>query len=685
MRRLVVLVAAASCLAAQTRRQERDLRYEKDEPGRVTPAAKVSVPRGYALVVGIGEYRNLPETGQLRYSERDAEAIYSILISPEGGNFRFENVHKLIGPKATLANLKHELETWLPGIAREDDRVFIYFAGHGFVRGGKAYLAPYDIDLSRIASSGYPMDTLGNVIGSRVKAKWKVLLTDACHSGAINPDADVQAINRSLMDLNKSLFSFTASRDRERSFESPDWGGGHGIFTYYVVKGLEGQAEESGDGIVTADELAEYVRRNVREATGGKQNPVSERGSFDPNMLLAYVPSSRKPGAPPPPKEGTLIITTNMDGVEVFIDGKSHGVVNKSAPLRVPGLVPGAHTIKAVKMGYEPDGPREEMVYPGQEAPVNVRILVARRRNKAALDAFDKGLDEYNKGFAQHYKRAAAHFEEALRADPKYSQASLYLGRAYNALFENEPARKYFKLAIDIDPDYVEARATYGGMLLDLGDVDEAIRQLNAVVQRDPKHALAWCLLAQALRRKELYKESIEAARKSIALNPANGEAHLWLAESLRMSKQYPDAIGEYGQYLRLSNFNSGLAGQLNYWVNGFLTGLGRKKRAAQQDIWRELRSHAFFGLCDSERKLSHFDRAIEYCQQALAYDRGDPYVHYALALAYARKAEQTGSIENLPAARKHFAAMLEINAEMSEAEYAKKNIASIDALLRGH
>ncbi len=66
-------------------------------------------------------------------------------------------------------------------------------------------------------------------------------------------------MNRSLLNLSTSLFSLTASRDREQSFESQQWGGGHGIFTYYVVKGLEGEADTNGDGIVTADELAEYV------------------------------------------------------------------------------------------------------------------------------------------------------------------------------------------------------------------------------------------------------------------------------------------------------------------------------------------------------------------------------------------------------------------------------------------
>ena len=63
------------------------------------------------------------------------------------------------------------------------------------------------------------------------------------------------------------------------------------IFTYYVVKGLEGEARTTnGDGVVSADELAEYVHTNVRLATNAAQNPTSERGSFDPNMVLAYNP-----------------------------------------------------------------------------------------------------------------------------------------------------------------------------------------------------------------------------------------------------------------------------------------------------------------------------------------------------------------------------------------------------------
>lgn len=676
--RALILALLALPLAAQ-QTQQRDLKIEKDVVP--PPAAKpkgVVIPRSYALVVGISKYQSIPEKLQLQFAERDAEAIYSILISPEGGNFRAENVHKLVGPKATLAALRRELETWLPSVAKDEDRVLIYFAGHGFVYRGKAYLAPYDIDLGNIGATGYGMDALGAAIGSKIRARSKIVLTDACHSGAITPE-DTQSINRSLADLQKSVFSLTASRDRERSFESPDWGGGHGIFTYYVVKGMEGSADENGDGIVTADELAEYVHVNVREATKGAQNPTSDRGSFDPNMLLSYVPSAAKPGAPPPPKLGTLIFESNMDGVEVFVDGQSAGIVNKGKPLMLPGLKPGAHTIKGVKMGYEPDGPREETVYPGQESTVSIRILIARRRPRAASDALDKGLEFYKEGFERNYKKAAEWFEKALAIDPQYSQAALYLGRTYNALYEQEKAEKAYRRAIEIDPDYLEARAGFGGMLLDIGNTDEALRQFHAVLQRRPDHVLALTLQAQALRMKELYPDSIESARKAIRLAPASAEPHMWLAESLRLSGKYEEARREYGEYLRLSDFDSKLAGQINYYVLGFLAGLGRKKHAAQRDIWKDLRSLAYFGMCDCERKLSRFDPAIDYCQKSLTYDPADPYAHFALALAFTRKANQTGSCETLPAALRHFRAVVDLNADLAEAQMARQNIANIE------
>src|SRR5438067_10701091 len=117
MRLLFFFLAGVLAIA----QQQRDLKIETVGPPK-SPAG-FTIPRSYAVIVGISKYKNLPANMQLQYSERDAQAIYTILISPEGGNFKAENVHLLIGEKATLAGMRQEIGTWLPGIAKPDDRV----------------------------------------------------------------------------------------------------------------------------------------------------------------------------------------------------------------------------------------------------------------------------------------------------------------------------------------------------------------------------------------------------------------------------------------------------------------------------------------------------------------------------------------------------------------------------------
>jgi uncharacterized caspase-like protein/tetratricopeptide (TPR) repeat protein len=647
----------------------------------------VAVPRSYALVIGIAHYQTLPASAQLKYPDRDAEAIYTTLISQEGGDFPAEHVHVLTDSQATLANMKHELEVWLPSVTEPSDRVLIYFAGHGFITRGKAYLAPYDVDLHNLSGTAFPMSTLGELVGGQIKGKWKVLITDACHSGAITPETNPQQLNQSLLDVHQSIFSLTASRDREQSFESAQWGGGHGIFTYYVVRGMAGAADTNKDGVVTADELAEYVHTNVREATNAQQNPTSERGSFDSNMVLAYDPTQAQVASLPAAKYGSLVVETNMENTELWLDGKDVGTVTKAAALRLPGLTPGSHTIKGVHMGYEPDGPREEIVYPGQETTVSLRILIARMRNKAAVDLLDQGIDAYKKGFEANYKKAAADFEQAVAIDPKYSQAYLYLGRVENALYDDDKATAAFEKAIAIDPDYEEARVSYAAALLDQGGLDEAVRQLNAALQQKPEDGTALYLLSQAYARKGDFADGKTAAAHAVKVTPGNGEAHFWLAECERHLNEAPAAEAEYTQYLQLSNFNSGTAGKVNYYVGGFLLGMGEKRRAAQQDIWREQHGQANVGICDCEWMQKRYDQAIPYCEKALSFLPGDLWANYRLGVIYIEEVSAASSASSdqqkvlglLSAARTHFSGVIAANPDTEEAERSRKYISRID------
>ena len=321
-------------------------------------------------------------------------------------------------------------------------------------------------------------------------------------------------------------------------------------------------------------------------------------------------------------------------------------------------------------------------MYPGTESTVNIKILIARRRAKPAEEALDKGLSYYQKGYEDNYKKAAEQFEKAFQLDPTYSQAAYYLGLTYNALFDEDKAQQYYKKAVGIDPDFLEAHAAYAGMLLDIGDVDEALRQINAVLVLQPNHAGALTMAAQAYRLKELYPQSIDAAHKAIALAPKNGEPHLWLGDSLRLSGKLAEAGAEYDQYLKLSDFDSKLAGQLNYYVLGSLFGIGRKKRAAQEDIWKDLRSLAYFGICDCQYLAKQYDSAIVACQKSLSYSKQDPYAHFDLGRAYMHKALAANSEADLDPALQHFRQVIAINPDLDEAKAARQNIANIQKAL---
>jgi tetratricopeptide (TPR) repeat protein len=397
-------------------------------------------------------------------------------------------------------------------------------------------------------------------------------------------------------------------------------------------------------------------------------------------MWLSFIPANVTPGTAPPPGLGSLTIVVNMDGVEVFVDGNSVGIVDKSKPFRMPGLTPGQHTVKGVHQGFEPDGPREETVFPGTESTVNIKILIPRRRSKAAEEALDKGIKLYQN--RDDYNKAAEQFQKALQLDATYSQAAYYLGLTYNALFEEEKAQQYYKKAIEIDPDYLEAHANYAGMLLDIGDVDEAIRQINTVLTLQPNHAVALTMLAQAYRFKELYGQSIEAAQKAIALAPKSAEPHLWMGDSLRLTGKLADAGAEYGQYLKLSDFDSKFGGKLNYYVLGSLFGMGRKKHAGTEDIWKDLRSLAYFGICDCQYLSKQYDSAIVACQKSLSYYRQDPYAHFDLGLAFMHKALAANNPADLDPALQHLQQVIAINPDLDQAKIAQRNIAGIQKAL---
>jgi uncharacterized caspase-like protein len=126
---------------------------------------------------------------------------------------------------------------------------------------------------------------LQDVFTRILKAKRVVTFADTCHSygfsgasahGKKSNNLVNQYLSRFANDSDRAVI--TASDISQLSYESDKWGGGHGVFTFFLLKGLHGEADFNKDGTVTAGELFSYIHDTVDKATEGNQSPMALPG-----------------------------------------------------------------------------------------------------------------------------------------------------------------------------------------------------------------------------------------------------------------------------------------------------------------------------------------------------------------------------------------------------------------------
>jgi len=265
---------------------------------KILTVHKVEIRKNiWAAVIGVNNY---PHVRKLQYAVNDAKAFYDHLV--QYNKIPAENVTLLLDQEARLTKLRSILGTHLKSKAGKDDMVIIYFAGHGATEkdvmspdgdGLEKYLLPYDADPKDLYATALPMGEISRIF-NRIRSERLIFIADSCYSGASGGRTiSVTEMRANISDAfldrivgGKGRIILTASGANEVSSEDEKLQ--HGVFTYFLLKGLRGKADTDKDGVITVDEAYGYVSKHVPLATGQEQHPV-KKGTVEGRLILGLI------------------------------------------------------------------------------------------------------------------------------------------------------------------------------------------------------------------------------------------------------------------------------------------------------------------------------------------------------------------------------------------------------------
>ncbi|MFH1724638.1 MAG: caspase family protein [Elusimicrobiota bacterium] len=241
-------------------------------------------PHDFAVVIRIDGYKDLPSA---QFAERDAETMRAHLLAM---GLPKRHVVLLKGKQATGNGMRKYLDEWLPRNVSPDSNVFFYYSGHGApdTRNGKAYLVPWDGDAQFLKSTAYPVEKLYASL-NQLKAKRVVIALDACFSGAGGRSVLAKGARPLVLKIDEGvvpkgklvLFTAAAGGEITSALEQE----GHGIFTYFFLKGLQGAAKDAA-GRITAKSLYDYLKPKVQDEARLQNREQTPTAQYRSDVVL---------------------------------------------------------------------------------------------------------------------------------------------------------------------------------------------------------------------------------------------------------------------------------------------------------------------------------------------------------------------------------------------------------------
>jgi hypothetical protein len=239
-----------------------------------------------AVIIGIADYKNLPRAD---YANDDARVFYDYAIRALG--VKPENIRLLVDADADDIGIYQAFKTWLPSRVRAGTDVYVYYSGHGLptADGQGLYLLPQRAHRDFIDKTAITQAEI-NVAIQAAKPRSVTVFLDSCYSGQARSGETLIASARPVaLKAEKQLFPdsfavFSASQNDQISSSSPDLK--HGIFSYYLMRGMEGDADANRDGRITAGEMQAYLLEQVSRQAGMQNRVQQPQLIGDANRVL---------------------------------------------------------------------------------------------------------------------------------------------------------------------------------------------------------------------------------------------------------------------------------------------------------------------------------------------------------------------------------------------------------------
>ena len=255
------------------RSEEKQIAFSFEELNPLTRSVATN-KNAIAIIIGVGNYANT--NAEAIYADTDARIFQDYAVEKLG--IPADRVKTLVNDAADERGVLLAVMRWLTRTAKPGQSdVYIFFAGHGLAsdNGEKMYLLPYDGAPELLDKTAILRDELfADIAGAKPRSV--TVFLDTCYSGTTRgPDMLIASrpiairVKEQVVPEGFTVMTAAAGDQIAKPLEAAK----HGMFSYFLMKGMEGDADANKDNQITAGELHTYVQKNVIQQSSGSQTP----------------------------------------------------------------------------------------------------------------------------------------------------------------------------------------------------------------------------------------------------------------------------------------------------------------------------------------------------------------------------------------------------------------------------